>query len=169
MDSDATRARLADELTNDPTLSMEELVAKLGVSRQRIYVLLREAGLKAGKSKRIRPRRPPAPPPTPRLAIDGVIGTISSSAAGAVSEVIAAADLLARGWHVFFPLVRSRRCDLIALSPDGLQTRRIEVRSGKRVGGGLLYNKKPTDTCDHYAIVLINEPVLFLPEIESHK
>ena len=86
---------------------------------------------------------------------------------GALLAGTALLILLTRGWSVFFPLVRTTKCDLVAVSSGGLRVKRIEVRSGKRVSGGLAYNKKTSDICDHYAVIISDEPVLYVPPIET--
>lgn len=53
---------------------------------------------------------------------------LSSSNAGALSELIVGADLLRKGYHVFRSLSPACPCDLIALSEDGVLLR-VEVRT----------------------------------------
>lgn len=160
------RARIIERMRKEPLTSVRELVALTGVSRQRVHQLLRKEGLVPATPREMwAAGRLVARPAVSRMPTAGPTVYITHSAAGTVSELMVAADLTTRGWGVFFPLVRTTKCDLIALSADGTQARRIEVRSGKRTGGGLAYNAKPTDTCDHYAIVLPGEPVIFKPPL----
>jgi hypothetical protein len=91
---------------------------------------------------------------------------LCTSAVGSVSELLVAADLTARGWSVFFPLFRAR-CDLIACSWDAGIVRRFEVRSGKRRNGTAGFQKTSNDVCDHYAIVISGEPIIYEPELEA--
>lgn len=47
-----------------------------------------------------------------------------------MSELIAAADLMIKGWEVYRALSPNSRCDLIAMSRDGKERLDIEVRTG---------------------------------------
>jgi hypothetical protein len=156
--------QLIAALAADSTLTAKALSEKFGVSRQRVYQLLKASGLKTGNPYLIyRPRQ--AASPCPRLLTGGVPVRISHSAAGTVSEMLVAADLLARGWHVFFPLVRTTRHDLIATSRDGCRLLRIEVRSGIRRRGAVLFAKKENAACDHYGVVVTGEPTFYQPDL----
>jgi hypothetical protein len=156
------REQIIEAFNSGETPTVNEIVEATGVSRQRVYQLLAKLGL----SPRPEPKRRAGIRPKSRISVMGPTAGISHSAAGTISELIVAADLTTRGWTIFFPLVRTAKCDLIALSSDGQRSRRIEVRSGRRIGGSLSYNKKPSDTCDHYAVVLPGEETVYLPEIE---
>ncbi len=159
------RATIIEQMRRQPITSVRELVALTGVSRQRVHQILRKEGLDVPTERELRAARGIVVRPVSRMPIEGPTVHITASAAGTISELMVAADLTTRGWTVFFPLVRTAKCDLLVLSADGTQTRRIEVRSGKRFRTSLAYNAKPTDTRDHYAIVLSGEPVIFNPPL----
>ena len=86
---------------------------------------------------------------------------LATASRGAVSEMVAACDLMERGYEVFRALSPACSCDLIALGPDGAL--RIEVRTGRRntVTGQLMFarndgrgtTKRSDGDLDHYAIV----------------
>jgi hypothetical protein len=86
-----------------------------------------------------------------------------------VSELLAAADLLARGYTVYAPLNRhAGHADLIALprgGGDGPIT--LEVRSGHRNPntGTTTWNRFPRNNADHYAVVVTGEVVVYEPPI----
>ena len=84
-----------------------------------------------------------------------------------MAELIVAADLLARGWYPFFPIVRSTKIDLLVSSRDGKRVLRIEVRSGLRRGDRVVFSKKDNAECDHYGIVVAGEPVTYQPELPA--
>lgn len=161
----AARDRILSLLRANPLVTASQLVAETGVSRQRVYQLLKEEGLK------LSPRPAVAPParPAPRVTPLSGIGNVNHSACGMIGELLAACDLLARGWRVFSPLVRHSKIDLVATSPDGAVVKRIEVRSGKRKGTGVYFQKRPEDACDHYAVIIHGEPVHYIPDIGWHK
>lgn len=139
----------------DPSITVSALQQATGVSRQRVHQILRAKGLTAAPN-------PAVPRIEPR---SGSMENICTSAVGSVSELLVAADLVARGWSVFFPLFRAR-CDLIASSWDAGVVRRFEVRSGKRRNGTAAYQKTSNDVCDYYAIVISGEPITYEPELE---
>lgn len=72
---------------------------------------------------------------------------------------------MARGWSVFYPLVRTTRMDLIAVSENGERVRRIEVRCAKRSGSTVKFNTKHNAVCDNFAVVITGEPVIYDPDI----
>lgn len=152
--SDGVRIDIVKALAEDETLTAAKLAEMFGCSRQRVYQIARSEGLTVGRSR-----------PNPRIKIDGPMAGVSHSAAGTIGEMLAAADLLARGWSVFFPLVRTSKCDLIALSRDGRVSIRVEVRSGSVRNGKPRCLKKPDDVCDHYAVVLAGLPIVYQPDL----
>ena len=160
------RSAIVGAIAADPLRTMSELAALSGVSRQRVHQILKAEGLKAATDGEVRRARGIVVKPRSRMEIRGPAAGISHSAAGTVAEMLVAADMITRGWSVFFPLVRTTKCDLLALSSKGRRTKRIEVRSGIKKKGVLGYNKKPSDVCDHHAVVVAGEPIIFLPEIE---
>jgi hypothetical protein len=93
---------------------------------------------------------------------------VHATNAGTVGELLAAADLTARGYTVYAPICRHvAHADLIAIdqsSPDATPLR-IEVRVGKRKmpGGYIAFNRDEVMRNDHYAIVVRGEPVLYEP------
>ena len=93
---------------------------------------------------------------TPKLGI-------APNSVGAVSELLAAADLLARGYHVFRSLSPSSACDLVAINPNGGAIIRLEVRTGARTKmGDVRFPRKREDVgrSDHYAVVVQGEDVI---------
>jgi hypothetical protein len=106
----------------------------------------------------------------PRVRTGGVDVPVSAVTAGTISELLVAADLMARGYVVYFPLMkRTAHVDLIATpsNPDRLPLR-IEVRSGT-IGarGQVRYAKKADSRADHHAVVMTGEPVHYKPELPS--
>jgi hypothetical protein len=83
------------------------------------------------------------------------LGLLSSSKRGAFSELIAAADLLARGFEVFRSVSDHASCDLIALANG--RSVRVEVRTGRMLPSGYVsYPMKPQDVdrSDIFAVVV---------------
>lgn len=162
--TDSKAARIVARAKADGGLTTADLATEFQCSRQYVHSVLRAADMRAAVPKRVWLPRGPAPLPKSRVIPAGGGVQISHSATGSVSELLVAADLMARGWSVFFPLYRARS-DLIATSSDGQTVKRFEVRSGKRKGEVLVYNRKPTDAQDHYAVVMAGEPVVYVPPL----
>lgn len=140
-----------------------EIARALNVSRQRIYQVADAHGLTLPSGRHpLDGRRPP--PPKARIVTGGIVQPISHSTAGTIAELLAAADLMARGWQVFFPLVRSTGHDLIGCRGAELVT--VEVRSAIRnAAGAIVFNKKTTSKSDHHAYVVTGEIVTYKPEL----
>jgi hypothetical protein len=149
----------------DKELTASDIARQLGVSPQRVGQILKEENLRVPRyATAYRPaeRRPPAP----RIITAVPFGHVTNAATGTVSELIAAADLLARGWNVFFPMTRTSKHDLIITDRDGERVLRIEVKSGyRKASGALQFQKQSKANCDHYAIVVTGEPVNYQPEL----
>lgn len=168
--ADTTRERLAEALARNPTWPVKTLAQSLGVSRARVYQILSDMSVKPPVSipNRRYGKRGTWGPSIPRVVTSGVVSLVGSSIAGTIGELLVAADLMARGLFVFFPLVRTAVYDLIACTADGSTTIRIEVRCGTRnTMGSLSFSKTPTraGSHDHYAIVVAGEPVVYQPPL----
>jgi hypothetical protein len=136
-----------------------EIAEELDISRQRVYYI--------GRKSDIPIERPGARAPyniVPRIITGGVRVNVNAYTAGTVSELLVAADLLARGWYPYRPIIRNRGHDLIATRGDEIIT--IEVRSGRRVkGGGISFAQLPRDRSQFYGVVCIAESVVYLPDL----
>lgn len=139
-----------------------EIAAELGLSRQRIHAAAKSHGIAIPRY------RPPAtfrvPPPKPRIQTGGVSVPINTSVAGSIAEMLVAADLMARGWHVYMPVLVSRGHNIIACEGGRIAT--FEVRSAHRnAAGKLIFGRKSDCVSDHYALVVTGEPVIYDPAI----
>ncbi len=87
---------------------------------------------------------------------------------GAMGELRVSADLIARGYYVFRNLSPTGPFDLAAYRNGKLL--RIEVRSGlkHKRSNRISWGTKSTDECDHYAVYLKHEHVVFYyPELPT--
>ena len=136
-------------------LSTAEAAVRLEISRQRVYQLALKYGLKFARRRAI---------PSPRLLTGGIPVIVSTSVAGKVAELIVAADLLARGWHVFLPVYANGPHDIIAAKDGRVAT--FEVRSAHRnATGRLIFPIRSYDKSDHYGIVATGEIVSYQPDL----
>ena len=143
-----------------------EIVEEIGVSRQYVHMVAKSEGLKIAKGtmrpsykteQRYREYRA-------RINTNAPAFRISPAMCGRISEMMTAADLMARGWDVYMPLNISKGHDIIACMGDRIVT--IEVKSGSRnQSGALYYNKHPNDVSAYMAIVVVGEPVVYKPEL----
>lgn len=139
------------------------IAKELGISRQRVYQIVKKHGISVASYHQTAYRFEKGSP-RPRLLTGGVPVKISHSAAGMVSELLAAADLMARGWHVFMPVNKSRGHDLVAAKGDALIT--IEVRSAHRnASNQLRYSRKAECKSQYHALVVTGEPVQYEPAL----
>jgi Holliday junction resolvase-like predicted endonuclease len=93
---------------------------------------------------------------------------ISASTVGAIGELRAAADLLAKGYEVFVAGSPGASCDLVTLR-DGVCLR-IEVRTAYYTAdGGVSYAIHPRDRGrqDHYAAILPDR-IVYVPELAQN-
>lgn len=136
------------------------IAEQAGVARQLIYKLAAKHGIKLPPAHAKAQWRARA---VQRIVTGGIPET-TRIAVGAASEMLAAADLLARGWQVYIPIRRDRHHDLIACK--GRLTISIEVKSGYRADSGTVrYMKSGRNHSDHHAVVLLGEPVVYFPEL----
>lgn len=90
---------------------------------------------------------------------------LSPGDTGAISELIAATDLMRRGFHVFRALSPSASCDLILL--DRTTATRVEVRTTRRNLNGLCSAPISVRDCGRYdilALVVDSKEVFYIPE-----
>ena len=127
-------------------MSLAEAARALGISRQRAFQLGGQFGVKFR---------------------DGRLGPWAvRKLPSKVAELKVAADLLARGWHVFLAISPMSPHDLVAIRDKDKRTITLEVRSGYMTGKGKAYCfKKAGSKSDYYAIVVAGEPVHYDPEL----
>lgn len=166
--------RVDDEIRQlraaDPHISRDELAKKLGVSNWVVYRRLIALGLPTVTGHTYNPqkarRRNPLAMPNPVLAD----GRPNHSMRGAISEHVAIADLMARGFEVFVAACPTSTCDLVSLKGGKLE--RIEVKTGKRTTDDARptcnYPKGERQTrYDRLAIVVPGEAVYYSPPFDD--
>lgn len=164
MTNDNAKDNILAIRTRNPSASASDIAKELGISRQYVYVVFKEVGLRTDVGG-YRPRKVISAPPAARVVTGGILVRISHTTAGTIGELLVAADLMARGFNVFHPLVRSKAlCDLIAQNRQTGALERIEVRCGSRRAGYIHANKSAdTSKYDRFAIVMTGEVVKYIP------
>jgi hypothetical protein len=103
----------------------------------------------------------PAAPRPPPVTIGRGQG-LSPGTVGAVGELMVAADLMQRGYHVFRALSPNAPCDLIAFR-SGQTAVKVEVKTGYRKADGTLAHALPVHPIDVLAVALIGGEVVYEP------
>lgn len=146
-------------------MTRAEIARELGVSRQRVYELGKKIGVSFVDGRFYRAKQSAIAAPKPRVLTGGVPCKISHSAAGVISELLVAADLMARGYQVYMPVIASRGHDVIAVSGSEILT--FEVRSAYRnKAGNLIFARKADSPSQHHALVVTGEPVSYDPPLD---
>ena len=94
----------------------------------------------------------------------GVRAALTATMKGTVGELLVAADLLQRGYQVFAPMTRHMASvDLVTLDIGGTHVERVEVKTGRRREGRLVYASPTHERYDRLAIVVPGEEVIYKP------
>ena len=94
-------------------LSCAEAAREIGISRQRVHQIAKTIGV-TFPDKRMLPRQFPVPAPKSRVITGGVDTPINHTVAGTICELLVAADLMARGYQVFLPVIPSKGHDIMS-------------------------------------------------------
>ena len=116
----------------NPSMTALELAQACGVTRARVYGVLKAAGLSAAPADRRVAHESLRPPEATKQMKDGA--RMTSSFRGDISEILVAGSLMAKGLFVYRSLSGNAPFDLLAYS-DGKMWR-VEVRTGSRTPGG---------------------------------
>ena len=171
MNTVTSRELIKNALAKDPNAKIWELTTLTGITRQRVYQIAAEEGLVLVRRTN-EPRQPGEPGPhgqgvrgpAPRVLTGGIAMPLTTTAAGAIGELLVAADLVARGWHVFAPIIKvNTHCDLIAMNPNNNALLRVEVRCARRFGGAIRWNIPEQSKGDIFARVVTGEPIDYWP------
>jgi hypothetical protein len=148
-----TADRVLAAFRRSPQPSLAVIAAEVGVSRERVRQLLKTKGLRSSVKSKGRPRVHSDRKPVNRF---GYAVRAPTLVTGAVSELVAAADLLARGWHVYRAIAGGCMCDLIACL-DGA-TYRVEVRSATVSATGVWKTNQKPKTRENYDVLALVAP-----------
>ena len=162
----SNRERIIALVKQSPHLNQTEIAEQLGISRQRVAQIVADEGLNAPKGKRgVAPRKSPtiaeAAPAPPRDAIPGYL----ANAGGPIAVLIAAADLMARGFTVYMPIVPSGAADLVTADRRGKLERVSVQRAQRKAGDKLEYSYPKPGDVERHALILTDEPVRYEPRL----
>ncbi len=142
--------------------SLRDLAEKAGVSRERVRQILSAHGFKSGGKRAGRPPRVAEHVWTNRFGHRRKVATLNL---GAVSELVVAADLLARGFDVYRAIAGQCAADLVAVR-DG-QRHLVEVRSANVTAtGAWKFNPKQKvhESYDVLALVTPDGQIEYRPD-----
>lgn len=156
---------LATFRENAESMTARDLAAKFGLSRQRVYQIAAREGLKLlvpvgrpwarGKRKQ-----------QSRIETAGLTSDLNPGTSGRICELLVAANLMAMGWKIYFPLNGHGDHDLVAWK-KGRGLKSFEVRAARRVNPTTVrFSRDRIMRSDHYAIVIKGEPVMYEPLID---
>lgn len=117
-----TREEIAALRLDDPEITAAEMSRRLNVSTQRIRQILIALGLPTSTS---RSRMEPFRRPDVAVSLERCGNTV---ARGTWAELVAAADLVRRGYEVFLQRSGGSSCDMISLKEGKCE--RVEVKLG---------------------------------------
>lgn len=157
------REKLRALLRKNPEVTTLEAVHELGISRQRLHQLVRSEGvtLRDGRVKFAEPSTSLDSPPLAHINT-----RVGPKAAGGISELIVAIDLLRRGLDVYQSMTTGGQCDLVAINRLTEKVVRVEVKSAQRNGKGrILCVVGLTNRFDVLAKVLPGGEIFYEPDI----
>ncbi len=145
-----------------------QIAEAIGITKTRVYQIAKSYGI--GIVTPLRPEKAPKEfvpkvpkPAVARVITGGVSSPLNTTIVGTISEVLAAADLMSRGWGVYMPLVRHRGFDLLCEKEGKII--KVEVRSAHRtLEGKVTFGKSLYDRADVYALVTTGDPVSYSPD-----
>lgn len=158
--------KIAEMYISDPSKTAKEIAELSGLSRARVYQVLNEYGFKAAPGKTQNGHTPRAFAHSDRVMRDGK--RMTSSFIGEMSEIIAAHDLMSRGFYVYRSLNNGSPFDLVAYSKNSDEPNilRVEVKSGSTGNGGLRHAQPSNKEYDVIAVVeLESARVVYKPPL----
>jgi len=87
---------------------------------------------------------------------------VCPSTVGTISEMVVAVELMKSGWSVFKSLSPASAFDLIAFKNG--EMKKIEVKTGYRVGGNIQKPRHSHNFHDHFAVVVNGSEINYTPE-----
>jgi Winged helix-turn-helix DNA-binding len=161
----STRQRVLALVRQQPNISKAEIADQLKVSRQRVAQILQSEEISAAPGRRGRRPRAKGAVAEAAPAPPNVVPSHIARAGGPAGVMLAAADLMTRGFTIYLPVSPSAAADLVAIDARG-QVKRISVqRAKRRPGSELEYEYPKPGDVDVRAMLLTDEPVRYEPEI----
>lgn len=167
----STRERFRALIKQHPHLNQTELAERLGVTRQRVSRIAAAEQVALDTGKRGPRGRAPAAQAlgetAPTYAVPGAI-PFPPVSQPAVAVLLTAADLVRRGYEVYYPLTGTGTFDLITVdSKNTIEP--IAVRTARRVAGEVRYDTPELERKMRRAMILRDEPIQYDPPMREPK
>lgn len=89
---------------------------------------------------------------------------LATGTVGALSELLASADLIKNGYEVYRALSPSSSCDILALKNG--EVKKFEVRTSRRnKSGAISYPKTNIRAENIIAVILSSKEIVYIPEL----
>ncbi len=146
------RTQILAAREHDPEAPANAIATQIGVSREYVRQVLKAAGLPTTTTRSVRRGTRLGGPRKSRAVKNHWLGRAAAThLVGASCELIAAADLIGLGWHVYRSIRVARGPDLmICCDPHRL---RVEVKAGRIVQGRRIAPRRPDSAHEAYAVV----------------
>jgi hypothetical protein len=156
-----TRERIIALVKEEPHLNQTEIAEHVGVKRQRVSQIIADEGLSVPRAKRGVASRKLAAEDSRAPSSDAVPAHLAA-AGRMVGVLVAAADMMVRGFTVFLPVTQTAACDFLAMDSRG-QIERVSVRKARRAGEEIRDDDPIRGGTDRRALILTDEPVRYEP------
>jgi hypothetical protein len=158
----STRERVLTLVRQSPHLNQTEIAERVSATRQRVSQIIASEGLTVPKGRRgVAPRAKARAEPAEESK--GVPAYLAE-AGGPIAVLVAAADLMARGYTVYLPMTSAAAADLVAIDALG-NLKRVAVQRARRRGTRLEHERPKPGDVDIHALILANEPVQYRPNL----
>jgi hypothetical protein len=158
----STRERVLTLVRQSPHLNQTEIAERVSATRQRVSQIIASEGLTVPKGRRgVAPRAKARAEPAEESK--GVPAYLAE-AGGPIAVLVAAADLMARGYTVYLPMTSAAAADLVAIDALG-NLQRVAVQRARRRGTRLEHERPKPGDVDIHALILANEPVQYRPNL----
>ena len=154
------RDKLKKLLVKRPDISAREAAEKLGISRQRLYQILKTEGIVLARPTTILAR------PVEKLKSKfGSHPGLPPYVVGEMNELLVAIDLLKLGYDVYRSVTGRGLCDLVAISRETGVATRVEVKTAYNVKGRVQSSNGAQNKFDVMARVFWNGEITYDPPL----
>ena len=157
---DSSRDKLKKLISKNQNITAREAAEKLGLSRQRLYQILKTEGIVLARPTTILSR-----------PVDKVKAKFSQHeglppyVVGEMNELLVAIDILKRGHDVYRSITGRGLCDLVAVHRTSGVAIRVEVKTAYNVKGRVLASKGNQNKFDIMARVFWDGEIHYDPPL----
>lgn len=157
--------------------SAAHVARMLGITRARVGQIMKEEGLESGRAGALNASPRSVPRRRNGERTGGISMDVQKHRLGYASEMLVAADLISRGYHVFVSIAPGAIYDILAVRRRDAHIATIEVRTARRSDNGSIIqgrqlrqmpgggSRNASSKIDHFALVLAGEPIVYEPDM----